>query len=80
MQKYGRTLPILKTLGYKEICEYFDGKISLDEAVELIKKHTRNYAKRQLTWFRANPEIHWYYIDEMSQEEIVEKIIREYNV
>ena len=80
VQKYGRTLPILKTLGYKEICEYFDGKISLDEAVELIKKHTRNYAKRQLTWFRANPEIHWYYIDEMSQEEIVEKIIREYNV
>ena len=80
VQKYGRTLPILKTLGYKEICEYFDGKISLDEAVELIKKHTRNYAKRQLTWFRANPEIHWYYIDEMTQEEIVEKIIREYNV
>ena len=68
VQKYGRTLPILKTLGYKEICEYFDGKISLDEAVELIKKHTRNYAKS------------WYYIDEMSQEEIVEKIIREYNV
>lgn len=80
VQKYGRTLPILKTLGYKEICEYFDGKISLEEAVGLIKKHTRNYAKRQLTWFRANPEIHWYYIDEMSQEEIVEKIIREYNV
>ena len=80
VQKYGRILPILKTLGYKEICEYFDGKISLEEAVGLIKKHTRNYAKRQLTWFRANPEIHWYYIDEMSQEEIVEKIIREYNV
>ncbi|HIZ29332.1 MAG TPA: tRNA (adenosine(37)-N6)-dimethylallyltransferase MiaA [Candidatus Adamsella sp.] len=80
VQKYGRTLPILKTLGYKEICEYFDGKISLEEAVGLIKKHTRNYAKRQLTWFRANPEIHWYYIDEMTQEEIVEKIIREYNV
>ena len=80
VQKYGRTLPILKTLGYKEICEYFDGKISLEEAVGLIKKHTRNYAKRQLTWFRANPEIHWYYIDEMTQEKIVEKIIREYNV
>lgn len=80
VKKYGRTLPILKTLGYKEICEYFDGKISLEEAVELIKKHTRNYAKRQLTWFRANPDIHWYYIDEMTQEEIVEKIIREYNV
>lgn len=80
IEKYGRTLPILKTLGYKEICEYFDAKISLDEACELIKKHTRNYAKRQLTWFRANPEINWFYIDEMSSCEIIEKIMSEYNV
>lgn len=79
-EKYGRTLPLLKTLGYKEICYYFDDKMSLEDAVELIKKHTRNYAKRQLTWFRANSEINWFYIDKQNTEEIVEQILREYDV
>jgi tRNA dimethylallyltransferase len=46
----------LKTVGYKELFEHFEGKLSLDEAVEKIKQHTRNYAKRQLTWFRNRDE------------------------
>jgi tRNA dimethylallyltransferase len=74
INKYGRTVSILKTLGYKEICEYLDGKLNFEETVELIKKNTRNFAKRQLTWFRANPQIHWFYIDEMSKNEILSKI------
>lgn len=45
----------MKGIGYKEILDYFDGKMSLDEAVEKIKKGSRNYAKRQLTWFRKDP-------------------------
>ena len=46
----------LKTVGYKELFEYLDGKCSLQEAVNAIKQHTRNYAKRQLTWFRNKNE------------------------
>jgi tRNA dimethylallyltransferase len=42
----------MQTVGYREFLEYFDGKASLETAVELVKQHTRNYAKRQLTWFR----------------------------
>ena len=49
---YDRNLVSMQGIGYKEIIEYLDGKISLEEAVELIKKNTRHFAKRQLTWFR----------------------------
>ncbi|HNC37668.1 MAG TPA: tRNA (adenosine(37)-N6)-dimethylallyltransferase MiaA, partial [Saprospiraceae bacterium] len=47
-----RECQALKTVGYNELFEYLDGKCSLDEAVNKIKQHTRNYAKRQITWFR----------------------------
>ena len=47
-----RNRPALKTVGYKELFEYFDGKIGLDEAVSMIKQNTRRYAKRQITWFK----------------------------
>jgi tRNA dimethylallyltransferase len=50
----------LQTVGYKEIFEFLDGKISIDEAIDEIKQNTRNYAKRQMTWFRRDPEIKWY--------------------
>ena len=49
----------LQTVGYKEIFDYFDGNCSLDEAVSLIQRNTRHYAKRQLTWWRRDPSIHW---------------------
>lgn len=47
-----RNRPALKTVGYSELFEYIDGKCSLVEAVELIKRNTRRYAKRQITWWR----------------------------
>jgi tRNA dimethylallyltransferase len=50
----------LRTVGYQEIFDYLDGKLTLDAAVEAIKIHTRQYAKRQLTWFRKDPEIQWF--------------------
>jgi len=50
----------LQTVGYSEIFEYLDAKISLEEAIELIKKNTRQYAKRQLTWFKKDKEIKWF--------------------
>jgi tRNA dimethylallyltransferase len=54
-----RDLNALHTVGYTELFEYFDEKIDLARAVELIKQHTRNYAKRQMTWFRKQPGIVW---------------------
>jgi tRNA dimethylallyltransferase len=74
--KYGKDLQLLNTLGYKEICEYLSGDVTLDEAKEKIQKNTRNYAKRQLTWFRANEKIKWYHIDTMKKEKIVQDIIQ----
>jgi len=49
----------LSTVGYREMFDHIDGKISLEEATGLIAQHTRNYAKRQLTWFRKYPEMIW---------------------
>lgn len=65
----------LAGIGYKEVLMYLDGDISYDEMVELIKKRSRNYAKRQLTWFRRNKEIHW--LDATSAFEDAVKIINE---
>ena len=59
-QKYGVDLPLLNTLGYQEIKQYLTGEISLSQAQELIVIHTRQFAKRQRTWFRAYPEIEWF--------------------
>ena len=49
----------MQAIGYKEIAEYLDGNITLDEATDKIKQGSRRYAKRQLTWFRRNEKIHW---------------------
>ena len=54
-----RDLPALRTVGYSELFDYLDGKSSLDEAVRLIKRNTRHYAKRQLTWWRNDNSIEW---------------------
>lgn len=54
-----RDLPALRTVGYRELFDYFDGRISLDEAVSLICRNTRHYAKRQLTWWNRDSSIHW---------------------
>lgn len=54
-----RHLNALQTVGYREIFDCLEGKISKEEAVDKIKQHTRNYAKRQLTWFRKDSEIVW---------------------
>ena len=55
-----RQLNSLQTVGYREMFEYFDGKISREEAIELIKRNSRRYAKRQMTWFRRDSEIRWF--------------------
>ena len=54
-----RDCQALQTVGYKEIFEYLDGKIPLEEAVRLIQRNTRHYAKKQLTWWRRDPSVKW---------------------
>jgi tRNA dimethylallyltransferase len=58
--RYGDDLPLLQTLGYGEIRRYLRGELSLDEAIAETVLHTRQFAKRQRTWFRAYPEIEWF--------------------
>ena len=67
-----RNLPALQTVGYTELFEYLDGKHTLETAIDLIKQHTRNYAKRQLTWFRNRNEYKWF--DPAETTEIFEYI------
>lgn len=64
-----------QAIGHKELQPYFDGNITLDEATENLKRETRRYAKRQLTWFRRNENINWLYADEMSRDELVGKAV-----
>jgi tRNA dimethylallyltransferase len=58
--KYGWNLPLLDTLGYAEMRQYIRGEISLAVAIELTIVHTRQFAKRQRTWFRSIPELEWF--------------------
>ena len=55
-----RSLPALQTVGYLELFDYLDGKCSLAEAIELIKLHTRQYARKQMKWWRRDPNIVWF--------------------
>ncbi len=55
-----RNLNALQTVGYREIFDFLEGKYEKDEAIRLLKRNTRRYAKRQLTWFKSDPEIHWF--------------------
>ncbi len=55
--KHGRIKNLVNTIGYQEIIQYLDGNISIENAIEQIKQNTRRYAKRQLTWFRRNPNL-----------------------
>jgi tRNA dimethylallyltransferase len=71
-----RHLNALNTVGYTELFDHFDGKISLENAIELIKQNTRHFAKRQLTWFRKDKDMHWLEADD---EELLNDIIGRVN-
>ena len=62
-----RELNALQTVGYRELFDYFDGKCSYEEAIELIKRNSRRYAKRQMTWFRRDDSIEWFAPDRVDQ-------------
>ena len=65
-----RTLNSLQTVGYRELFAYFAGEYNLNRAIELIQQNTRHYAKRQMTWFRRDAEIHWLNADDDYEKNI----------
>ena len=67
-----RHLNSLNTVGYKELFDYFDEKCTLDYAIDKIKQHSRNYARKQLTWFKKDKEIHWINLSDPSIDVISE--------
>jgi tRNA dimethylallyltransferase len=78
-QGFDRGLNALNTVGYKEAFEYLDGKLSYEEMVELIKRNTRRYAKRQLTWFRADKRIKWIKpVENGSFEKMADAVVLEF--
>ena len=70
-----RNLNALNSVGYREFFDFFEGKISRDKAIELIKRNSRRYAKRQMTWWSRDDKIKWFNPDQF--QEIIRFIIRE---
>lgn len=75
---YSKDLNSLNTVGYKETISYLDSLITKEQAIELIKRNSRRYAKRQITWFKAIENVHWNRINEVNAENIAEDIKRFY--
>ena len=71
-----RQMNALNTVGYKELFDYLDGRWPLQEAVERIKGNTRRYARKQLTWYKKDPQIRWFHPDE--KEQIISYISQDY--
>ncbi|NLK94134.1 MAG: tRNA (adenosine(37)-N6)-dimethylallyltransferase MiaA [Clostridiales bacterium] len=73
---YTKDMQSMQGIGYKEIFYYLEGSISLNEAIEMIKQGTRNYAKRQLTWFRRDKRAEFLDRDKLTKEEIIRYITK----
>lgn len=67
----------MQGIGYKETAAYLAGEMTCEEAIDLIQKSTRHFAKRQLTWFRKMPYIHWYMADEMTSENLLQSVFHD---
>ncbi|MGL5278651.1 MAG: tRNA (adenosine(37)-N6)-dimethylallyltransferase MiaA [Cetobacterium sp.] len=78
-EKYGDVLKKINIIGYSELISYINQEITLEDAKELIKKNSRNYAKRQFTWFKNDHEYIWYDLDKMTQDEIFSDILQRFN-
>lgn len=75
---YDKNLISMQGIGYKEIVKYLEGEYSLDEAIEIIKRDSRRYAKRQITWFKRYKESKWFDLDKYDNSEILKEDILNY--
>lgn len=76
---YSKDLPSMKAIGYGEIYDYIEGKMDLDKTIQKIKKRTRNFAKRQLTWFRHMQNVEWVDVENYDMKDLINKIISDYD-
>lgn len=74
-KEYGNVKSLKSGIGYKEIIEYLDGEITLDTAIELIKKRSRHYAKRQFTWFNNQMNMKWFKTDYNNFDNTIKEVI-----
>jgi tRNA dimethylallyltransferase len=72
-----KSLNALQTVGYKEFFNYFDGNCTLENAIEELKKNTRHYAKRQMTWFKKDDAVQWFQPNEVAV--IIEDLVSKMN-
>lgn len=75
-KQFGASQSVMSTVAYKELVEYVQGKTSLPEAVDLAMLHTRQLARKQLIWFRSNPLMKWFAIDEHSPDELATRVLQ----
>lgn len=75
---YSKDLVSMQGIGYKEIIKYLDGEYTYDEAIEVIKRDSRRYAKRQITWFKRYESAKWFNLDEYNDFDILEKDVLTY--
>jgi tRNA dimethylallyltransferase len=74
---YDNKLTSMQAIGYKEVAEHLHGKYTNDELINMLKQNTRNFAKRQMTWFRRFKNVNWFDIEKMSIGDIIELVKRE---
>lgn len=74
VNKFGIDAPSLNAIGYKEIIPYLEGENTLENCINLLKKNTRNYAKRQMTWFKNKMNVQWYQLDRQTYEQSLQMI------
>ena len=75
-KKYGnKNYKSLQAIGYKELFSYYKGDITLDEAIELVKKKSRNYAKRQYTWFNNQFDVRWFDVNLENFDDTISKVV-----
>ena len=78
--RYPEQPTALQALGYKEIAWYLNGRLQLTEAIELLQRDTRRYAKRQLSWFKRNKDIKWFNLSKLSGQEVMARIIEQWEI
>ncbi|ADY72962.1 tRNA dimethylallyltransferase [Desulfurobacterium thermolithotrophum DSM 11699] len=75
--EFGKNTTAFQALGYKEMLQYLEGKKTLEEAIKLLKRRTKQFAKRQFTWFRKEPKFKWVNLSEVSERKLIDMIKKE---